>query len=81
MAKTRSNKNQGSSVNGASMGSDNTMRMPQMLERGLGTSFAMAVSRAMDGVASLSGSKNGFLGVEKTTIDPTEYAHSLLKSK
>lgn len=68
-----SKKSQGSHVDGASLSSTNQMRMPEMLERGIGSSFAMAVSRAMDMAGSLSGSKNGFLGFEKITLDPTEY--------
>jgi hypothetical protein len=53
-----------------------------MLERGLGSSYAMAVSRLMDQASSLSGSKNGFLGVEKVTLDPVEHgSHSLIEKK
>lgn len=82
MAKKESKKVQGKQVKDASLASNNQMRMPELLDRGLGSSYAMAVSRAMDMAGSLSGSKNGFLGVDKVTLDPTEYGSwSLLGKK
>lgn len=81
MAK-ESKKQQGKSVDGASLSATNQMRFPQMLERGLGSSYVMAVSRLMNEANSLAGSKNGFLGVEKVTLDPVEFgSHSLLNKK
>jgi hypothetical protein len=75
-------KQQGKSVSGASLSAKNQMKFPEMLERGLGSSYAMAVSRLMDQASSLSGSKNGFLGVEKVTLDPVEHgSHSLIEKK
>ena len=82
MAKKESKKVQGKKVEGTSKSSTNQFTMPELLDRGLGSSYAMAVGRAMDMAGSLSGSKNGFLGVDKVTLDPTEYGSwSLLGKK
>lgn len=44
---------------------------------GMGESFASALRGAMDGSESLKGSKSGFLGVEKQSVDVKSYSHSL----
>lgn len=79
-----SQKSQGKPVSGASRSSRNEQPMPRTQERGLGTSYAMAVNSLIDQAKQMSGSKNGFLGVEKVTIDPVEHgscSHVLKKPK
>jgi hypothetical protein len=77
----KSNKNQGKKVSGAEKSDDRQFPPMQTQSRGIGSSFAMAVSNLMDAAASLSGSKNGFLGVEKKVIDSDENIHSSLLPK
>jgi hypothetical protein len=80
MAK-KSNKIQGSKVKGAYKASDDKIPTSQLEDRGIGSSFAMAVSRIMDAAASMAGSKNGFLGKEKVTVDSQENTHSSILPK
>ena len=77
----KSNKIQGDKVKGAYKASDNKMSSPVEADRGIGSSFAMAVSRIMDAAASVAGSKNGFLGKEKVTVDSKENMHSSILPK
>lgn len=72
-----SKKSQGSGVSGAA-GSDARMqRPPRSLGRGIGSSFAYALTKLLDNAASLSGSKNGFLGVSKKDVPVKEHAKTL----
>jgi hypothetical protein len=77
----KSNKVQGKEVSGASPSDTRIMPEPRTMSRGIGSSFAMAVSRLMDMASSMSGSKSGFLGVEKKAIDSDENMHSSLLPK
>lgn len=45
----------------------------------LGESVAQALATASEAVSK--GSQSGFLGVEKQTIDVTQFAHSLIEDK
>ena len=49
------------------------------LDRGIGSSFAMAVGEILQEAKTMRGSKQGFLGTEKETIDIKEYNQSLNK--
>lgn len=51
------------------------------LDRGIGSSFAYAVNVMREEASNLKGSQNGFLGQPKETLDPKQFAHSLLKDK
>lgn len=77
----KSNKVQGSKVSGAYKAEDMKIKSPTETDRGIGSSFAMAVSRIMDMAASVAGSKNGFLGKEKVTVDVKEHTHSSILPK
>lgn len=77
MAKV-SKKAQGQKADATAMSSANTIRDPQHLGRGLGTAYAIAVARIKEQAEGMSGSKNGFLGVDKKYIDPYENLHSSL---
>lgn len=78
MAK-KSNKKQGKDANGAAMSHTNQMPEPRELNRGLGSAYAVAVTKILDAADEVSGSKNPFLGVDSKLLDPNEYgAHSLI---
>lgn len=77
--KGKSKKKQGHQASVEEASSTNQMPEPRSYHRGLGSSYAFAVNTLMNQADEVSGSKNGFLGVEKHTIDPNEHAsHSLL---
>ena len=80
MAKAKeSKKKQGVGANGAPMSATNEMPMPRQFQRGLGTAYANAVTTLLDSASEVSGTKNGFLGIESKVLDPAEYgAHSLV---
>lgn len=48
-------------------------------DRGIGSAFAYAVGELKAQAKEMRGSQNAFLGVPSETIDPAEYAHSLIK--
>jgi 5-methylcytosine-specific restriction endonuclease McrBC regulatory subunit McrC len=77
----KSNKIQGDKAKGAYKASTNKMPEAVLEDRGIGSSFAMAVSKIMDAAASVAGSKNGFLGREKVTVDSQENTHSSILPK
>lgn len=68
-----SQKSQGKQVSGASASSVNQQPTPRTEQRGLGSSFVMAVNSLIDQAKQMSGSKNGFLGVEKLSLDAAEH--------
>jgi len=72
MAK-KSNKNQGKGVSGASLSATNVFPEMRSLSRGLGTSYAMAISKLIDNAPQMSGSRNGFLGIAKKELNAAEY--------
>jgi len=74
-----SKKSQGSDAKPASASSLNQVRSPRTPERGIGSAFAMALSRQMNSVTK--GSSSGFLGVEKKDISVSEHAHTLSDNK
>ena len=48
-------------------------------DRGIGSSFAYAVGEILQEAKEIKGSKVGFLGKEKETIDVKQYSQSLTK--
>lgn len=50
-------------------------------DRGIGSSFAMAVGEMLTEAKEMKGSQSSFLGKPSETIDPKLYAQSLLKGK
>jgi len=75
----QSKKVQGDSARFAALSDMNMQQAPAIAPRGLGSSYAHAVGNIMHQAKEVKGSKNGFLGQEKKTLDPKEHAHSLLK--
>ena len=60
--------------------SDDRMKpMAQHQDRGIGSAFAYATAQLLKEAPDLKGSQNAFLGVPSETLDPTIYAHSLIK--
>jgi hypothetical protein len=49
------------------------------LDRGIGSSFAYAVGEILTEAKQMRGSKQGFLGTEKETIDVKDFVQSLNK--
>lgn len=76
-----SKKSQGSQVSGASASDARQEKTPRSMARGLGSAFAYGLSKLLDNAPALSGSKNGFLGMEKKSIDISEHAKTLSDSK
>jgi hypothetical protein len=74
---SKSNKKQGKEAGKSYSAADMTIPTATIRDRGLGAAFAIAVGKLMDAAASMSGSKNGFLGVAKEEIKP-ELHESLL---
>jgi hypothetical protein len=77
----RSKKRQGSIATGASLSATNQFPEMQTLGRGLGSSFAMAVNKLIDGAQAVKGSLNPFLGVTSKTLDPVSYGNNTLAPK
>ncbi len=48
-------------------------------DRGIGSSFAMAVQNVLEESRQLKGSQNNFLGVQSETLDIKDQSHSLGK--
>lgn len=67
----------------AATGQKSDVRMKpqaQHQDRGIGSSFAMAVASVLEESKSMKGSNpNGFLGVATETIDIKEHAYNLAK--
>jgi hypothetical protein len=77
--KGQSAKDQGSPANTDEASSTNVMPEPRTYKRGIGSAYAYAVETLIKNADKISGSKNGFLGVNKKELDPNEYGqHSLL---
>lgn len=74
-----SKKIQGTQASPEDGSSTNVMPEPRTFKRTIGSAYAMAVNVLLQQANQISGSKNGFLGVEKKNLDPSEYGeHSLL---
>ena len=77
--KGRSNKQQGNPAQTDEASSTNVFPEPRTYKRGIGSAYAYAVDSLIKQAGEISGSKNGFLGVEKKELDPNEYGqHSIL---
>jgi len=50
-------------------------------DRGIGSSFAMAVGEMLVAAKEMKGSQSNFLGKPSEVIDPKQYAQSLLGKK
>jgi hypothetical protein len=75
----QSNKQQGEAASADDASSTNVMPEPRTYKRGIGSAYAFAVNALIKNAHKYSGSKNGFLGVDKKELDPTEYGeYSLL---
>ncbi len=62
----------------AATGQKSDVRMKpkaQHQDRGIGSSFAMAVANVLEESKQLKGSQNGFLGVASETLDIKDQAH------
>jgi len=73
-----SNKKQGQNADGKHKASDGKKRAPRQEDNGIGSAYAIAVGEALN---LEKGSKQGFLGKEKKTIDPKQFAGSTLKKE
>lgn len=72
-------KQQGKGVSGSSMSATNVFPAMRSVSRGLGTSYAHAIDKMVDEAPKMKGSRTGFLGVEKESLDAAKYGkHSLL---
>jgi hypothetical protein len=68
----------------AATGQESDERMKpqaQHQDRGMGSSFAMAVANALEESKAMKGSQSNFLGVPSQTIDIKEHAYNLAKDK
>jgi hypothetical protein len=66
----------------APTGQESDVRMKPKAEhqdRGIGSSFAMAVSNVLEESKQLKGSQSSFLGVASETLDIKDQSHSLGK--
>lgn len=78
-SKGQTAKEQGSPANTDEASSTNIMPEPRTYKRGIGSAYAYAVDTLIKNAEKISGSKNGFLGIDKKELDPAEYGkHSLL---
>ena len=77
--KGQSNKKQGEAPSIEEASSTNVMPEPRTYRRGIGSAYAFAVDALIKNADKISGSKNGWLGIDKKELDPAEYGkHSLL---
>ena len=72
-------KQQGINANTKQLSDDSQKPNARTQDRGLGSSFAYAIGGLLNGILGDKGSQKGFLGVDKKSIDPKEYAHSINK--
>lgn len=75
----KSKKHQGEAASPEELSSTNIMPEPRTFRRGIGSAYAYAVDTILEQAKKISGSRNGFLGVDKVELDANEYGqHSLL---
>lgn len=73
-----SKRKQGSSADPKQLSDDRKPKAPRSEDRGIGSAYAMAIGEALN---LEKGSQEGFLGKEKQTIDPKQFAHSVMKKE
>lgn len=71
----------GKSVSGASLSDTRTAPWPNQKGRGIGSSYVMAVNKTLDDAENMKGSKTGFLGKEKESIQYKRDQAMLYKGK
>lgn len=84
MKKTKVKNGQASQGHKAATGQKSDERMrpkAQHQDRGIGSSFAVAVANALEESKTMKGSQTAFLGVPAQTIDIKEHAYNLAKDK
>lgn len=80
-SKKSSKRVQGQQASTRQLSNKREKHQPRTQDRGIGSSYAYAVGNVVEEAKNMKGSQTNFLGVEKVTLNPKEFANTLLSKK